>query len=103
MVYDKDLQSNAELGRIGLRAAVMLACGYEIADDGASAMAEMCAIARGLSTPEVVHRLKRVITEETVASERSDVLMSLYTVAADVFGEQFARENILAYAEEYGA
>jgi hypothetical protein len=103
MVYNKDLQSNAELGRIGLRAAVMLARGYKIADDGAAAMAEMCAIARGLTTPEVVHRLRHVIIEETVASERSDVLTSLYTVSSEVFGEQFARENILEHAEEYGA
>lgn len=103
MVYSEDLQSKAELGRIGLRAAVLLACGYEIADGDVAAMADMCAIARGLSTPEVVHRLKKVITEETAASERSDVLRSLYTVCSEVFGEQFARENILAHAEEYGA
>jgi Poly A polymerase head domain len=103
MVYNKDLQSRAELGRIGLRAAVMLARGYQIAEDGEAAMAEMCAIAQGLSAPEVVHRLKRVIVEETVASERSDVLGSLYTVSSQVFGEQFAREHILGHAEEYGA
>ena len=103
MVYNKDLQSKAELGRIGLRAAVMLARGYEIADECVAAMAEMCAIAQGLSTPEVVHRLKHVITEDTIASERSDVLGSLYTVSSQVFGEQFARENILEHAEEYDA
>jgi hypothetical protein len=103
MVYNKDLQSKAELGRIGLRAAVMLARGYEIAADGMAAMAEMCAITQGLSPPEVVHRLKRVIIEETAASERSDVLGSLYTVSSQVFSEQFAREHILAHAAEYGA
>jgi hypothetical protein len=103
MVYDKELQSKAEIGRIGLRAVVMLALGYEITDDDKAAMAEMCAVAQGLSTPEVVVRFKSAITEETAASERFDVLQNLYTVASEVFGEQFARENILDLAEEYGA
>lgn len=103
MVYNKRLQSPAELGRIGLRAAVMLACGYKIADDCAAAMDEMSAIARGLTIPEVVYRLKRVITEETVASERSDLLVRLYGVVAELFGEQFARDIILAHAEEFDA
>jgi hypothetical protein len=102
MVFNENLRSKAEIGRIALRASVMLALGFEITDDDKAAMAEMCAIAQGLSTPEVVLLMKSTFTEETDASERPDVIRNLYRVAAELFGEQFAHENILEFAEEYG-
>jgi hypothetical protein len=102
-VYNKELRSKADLGRIGLRAAVLIAHGYQFAQGEEEELAEMCDIAKGLSDPEIDLRFKTVIVEETIESELPTVLGSLYTVACQVFGEPFARKYILDRSEEYGA